>query len=62
MSSKALSIWRILERKYSSVFWKDQTQINETSMEGVNNISGKETATTEASRILEELCDKDLIL
>ncbi|XP_042756940.1 vacuolar sorting protein 3 isoform X2 [Lactuca sativa] len=62
MSSKALAIWRILARNYSSGFWKDQTRINETSGEGVNIISGKETAATEASRILEELSDKDLIL
>ncbi|KAL4585968.1 hypothetical protein LXL04_010596 [Taraxacum kok-saghyz] len=64
MSSKALAIWRILARNYSSGFWKDQTRINETRGEESVNIviSGKETAATEASRILEELSDKDLIL
>lgn len=51
----------ILGRNYSSVFWKGQTHINEKSGEGVNNISSKETKTIKASRILKELCDKDLI-
>ena len=62
MSSMALAIWRILARNYSFGFWKDQKQINETSGEAVNIIFGKETPATEASRILNELSDKDLIL
>ena len=62
MSSKALAIWRILARNYSSGYWTDPTQLNETRDVGANIISGKETAATEASRILEELSDQDLIL
>ncbi|KAJ9563211.1 hypothetical protein OSB04_008371 [Centaurea solstitialis] len=62
MSSKALAIWRILARNYSSGYWTDPTQINGSRDEGANIISGKETAATEASRILEELSDQDLIL
>lgn len=63
MSSKALAIWRILARNYSSGYWKDPSQTNEKQEDvGVNIISGKETAATEATRILEELSDQDLIL
>ncbi|XP_024988456.1 transforming growth factor-beta receptor-associated protein 1 isoform X2 [Cynara cardunculus var. scolymus] len=62
MSSKALAIWRILARNYSSGYWTDPTQLNETHDVGVNIIYGKETAAAEASRILEELSDQDLIL
>lgn len=62
MSSKALAIWRILARNYSSGYWKDPAQSNETQAVGVNIISGKETAATEASRILENLSDQNLIL
>ncbi|PWA93430.1 vacuolar sorting protein 39 [Artemisia annua] len=62
MSSKALAIWRILARNYSSGYWKDLPQTNIKQELGVNIISGKETAATEATRILEELSDQHLIL
>ncbi|KAK1425103.1 hypothetical protein QVD17_20448 [Tagetes erecta] len=62
MSSKALAIWRILARNYSSGYWMDLTKTNENSHIGVNIISGKENAATEATRILEELSDQNLIL
>ncbi|KVH97196.1 Citron-like protein, partial [Cynara cardunculus var. scolymus] len=35
MSSKALAIWRILARNYSSGYWTDPTQLNETHDVGV---------------------------
>ncbi|KAL8227940.1 hypothetical protein R6Q57_015524 [Mikania cordata] len=62
MSSKALAIWRILARNYSSGYWMDPAKTNEKHDLGVNIISGKENAATEATRILEELSDQDLIL
>nr|XP_043636566.1 vacuolar sorting protein 3-like isoform X1 [Erigeron canadensis] len=62
MSYKALAIWRILARNYSSGYWKDPIETNKKQEVGINLISGKETAATEASRILEELSDQDLIL
>ncbi|XP_076930565.1 vacuolar sorting protein 3-like [Bidens hawaiensis] len=63
MSSKALAIWRILARNYSSGYWVDPAKTNEENGSGLNIIiSGKENAATEATRILEELSDQDLIL
>ncbi|KAI7746033.1 hypothetical protein M8C21_017243, partial [Ambrosia artemisiifolia] len=62
MSSKALAIWRILARNYSSGFWADPAKTNEKHDLGANIISGKENAATEATRILVELSDQDLIL
>ncbi|GJQ96963.1 transforming growth factor-beta receptor-associated protein 1 isoform X2, partial [Tanacetum coccineum] len=62
MSSKALAIWRILARNYSSGYLKDLPQTITKQDLGVNIISGKETAATEATRILEELSDQHLIL
>ncbi|KAK9051478.1 hypothetical protein SSX86_028105 [Deinandra increscens subsp. villosa] len=62
MSSKALAIWRILARNYSSRYWVDPTKRNENHDLDVNIISAKENAATEATRILEELSDQDLIL
>lgn len=62
MSSKALSIWRILARNYSSGYWRDPAGENDLQDATTNIISGKDTAAIEASRILEELSDQDLVL
>lgn len=62
MSSKALAIWRILARNYSSGYWVDPAKTNENNDIGVNIISGKENSATEATRILEELSNQNLIL
>ncbi|KAF5472897.1 hypothetical protein F2P56_009561 [Juglans regia] len=62
MSSKALAIWRILARNYSSGLWKDPTLENGSQDSNNNSISGKEIAATEASKILEESSDQELIL
>lgn len=62
MSSKALAIWRILARNYSSGLWKDPTLENGLQDSSNNSISGTEIAATEASKILEESSDQDLIL
>ncbi|KAL5545223.1 hypothetical protein UlMin_009007 [Ulmus minor] len=63
MSSKALAIWRILARNYSSGLWKDAT--SEGGSEFTNSthiLSGKEIAAAEASKILEESSDAELVL
>lgn len=62
MSSKALAIWRILARNYSSGLWKDPNMENGSQDSNNNIISGKEIAATEASKILEESSDQELIL
>ncbi|KAI5595387.1 hypothetical protein BDE02_03G135400 [Populus trichocarpa] len=62
MSSKALTIWRILAKNYSSGLWKDPAREHEFLDGNTNVISGREVAATEASKILEELSDQDLVL
>ncbi|KAK4803170.1 hypothetical protein SAY86_001373 [Trapa natans] len=61
MSSKALAIWRILSRNYSSgpaeVF-----KVNNCLTAEVAVLSSREIAAAEASNILEESSDQDLIL
>ncbi|KAL3522965.1 hypothetical protein ACH5RR_015799 [Cinchona calisaya] len=60
MSSKALAIWRTLARDSTS-YWKDLSGTNDVQ-EMSNVISGQETAVVEASNILEESSDQDLVL
>ncbi|KAI4354234.1 hypothetical protein L6164_003120 [Bauhinia variegata] len=62
MSSKAVAIWRILARNYGSGLWKDPALENSLQDSGSKVISGRENAATEASKILEESSDQDLIL
>ncbi|KAJ7950518.1 transforming growth factor-beta receptor-associated protein 1 [Quillaja saponaria] len=62
MSSKALAIWRILARNYTSGLWKDPAVENDVQDIRTNLTSGKEIAAAEASKILEESSDQDLIL
>lgn len=62
MSSKAVAIWRILARNYSSGLWKDPAVENSLQGSGANVVSGKEIAAAEVSKILEESSDQDLIL
>ncbi|CAI0422184.1 unnamed protein product [Linum tenue] len=62
MSSKALSIWRIFDRNYSSGLWKDPAEDNDVQSSATNILSGRETAATEASKILEESSDQVLVL
>lgn len=62
MSSKALAIWRILARNYSSGLWKDHSSESSSHSVGTNILSGKETAAAEASKILEESSDSQLVL
>ncbi|CAB4276672.1 unnamed protein product [Prunus armeniaca] len=62
MSSKALGIWRILARHYSSGLWKDPVMESGSQDGGTNIVSGKETAAAEASKLLEESSDPGLVL
>ncbi|KOM58664.1 hypothetical protein LR48_Vigan11g169800 [Vigna angularis] len=62
MSSKAVHIWRILARNYSSGLWKDPALENSTQDSGEILISGRSIAAAEASKILEESSDQELIL
>lgn len=62
MSSKALAIWRILARNYSTGLWKDTALEDVLQDNGNNNISSKEIAAIEATKILEESSDQDLVL
>ncbi|KAM2512244.1 hypothetical protein PS1_036540 [Malus domestica] len=62
ISSKALGIWRILARNYSSGLWKDPMLESGSQDGGTSIISGKETAAAEASKLLEESSDPALVL
>lgn len=62
MSSKALAIWRILGRNYSSRLLKDSSMDEGALDNNVVDISGKEMAAAEASKILEESSDQALVL
>ncbi|KDP36452.1 hypothetical protein JCGZ_08582 [Jatropha curcas] len=62
MSSKALAIWRILARNYSSGLWEDPAVETDLEDGSTNVLSGREIAAIEASKILEELSDQDLVL
>ncbi|KAL9224802.1 hypothetical protein vseg_000803 [Gypsophila vaccaria] len=62
MSSNALAIWRVLARNYSSDF--DQESVHRHNIDDTHlmQVFSKETAAAEASKILEESADQDLIL
>ncbi|GMH02675.1 hypothetical protein Nepgr_004514 [Nepenthes gracilis] len=62
VSSKALAIWRVLARNYSSGLWRESVEENDLKDTSVTVISGRRTAAIEASKILEESSDEDLIL
>ncbi|KAM1244898.1 hypothetical protein ACFX2I_036164 [Malus domestica] len=62
ISSKALGIWRLLARNYSSGLWKDPMLESGSQDGGTSIISGKETAAAEASKLLEESSDPALVL
>ncbi|XP_062118108.1 vacuolar sorting protein 3 [Humulus lupulus] len=62
MSSKALAIWRILARNYTSGLWKDNSLKSGLDDNSTHILAGKETAAAEASKILEESSDADLVL
>ncbi|KAL6502188.1 hypothetical protein OROHE_024781 [Orobanche hederae] len=63
LSSKAVYIWRILARNYStSSYHKEQPEENDLHDPSRKFILGSETAAIEATKILEESSDQDLVL
>ncbi|GER36823.1 vacuolar sorting protein 39 [Striga asiatica] len=63
MSAKALSTWRMLARNYStSGYNKDQHDETDLHDPSRKFTLGRETAAIEATKLLEESCDQDLIL
>ncbi|KAL3851561.1 hypothetical protein ACJIZ3_013443 [Penstemon smallii] len=63
MSAKALAIWRILARNYSSsIYDKDQSVESDLQDPSRHFTSGRETAANEGSKILESSSDQDLVL
>lgn len=62
MNSKALAIWRILARNYSSGLWKDPALESELLDTNAIVLSGKEVVAAEATKILEGSSDQDFVL
>lgn len=63
LSAKAVSTWRVLARKYSSgSYHSDQSEETDLQDPSRKFISNREAAAIEASKILEESSDQDLIL
>lgn len=63
MSAKAVSTWRVLARKYSSgSYFNEQSEEADLQDPSRKFILNRETAAIEASKILEESSDQDLVL
>ncbi|ESQ34501.1 hypothetical protein EUTSA_v10006692mg [Eutrema salsugineum] len=63
MSAKALAIWRLFTKNYSSGLWQDSDDLVPYLHDNeLIRLSGKEAAAAEAARILEEPCDTELTL
>lgn len=63
MSAKAVSTWRILARDYSSSSYRNDQSVGADLQDPSRKITlGREAAAIEASKILEESSDQDLIL
>ncbi|KAL8151595.1 hypothetical protein V2J09_021403 [Rumex salicifolius] len=62
MSSKALTIWRVLARNHSSDIRRDSVEGNESIDLPGSHVSERKIAAIEASTILEESSDQDLVL
>ncbi|KAL3739286.1 hypothetical protein ACJRO7_020658 [Eucalyptus globulus] len=62
MSSKALAIWRVLARNYTSSIRRDSASDNELQNRSSDTLNARETAAREASKILEESSDQNLVL
>ncbi|EFH66797.1 hypothetical protein ARALYDRAFT_472531 [Arabidopsis lyrata subsp. lyrata] len=63
MSAKALAIWRLFTKNYSSGLWQDSDDLVPYLHDNeLIRLSGKEAAAAEAARILEEPCDPELTL
>lgn len=61
MDSKALAIWRVLARNYSTGLWTIPLKDSIQSATG-DVLSAQEIAASEASKILEQSSDQDLVL
>ncbi|CAN8312975.1 unnamed protein product [Cochlearia groenlandica] len=63
MSAKALAIWRLFTKNYSSGLWQDSDDlVPYLHNDELIRLSGKVAAAAEAARILEEPCDSELTL
>lgn len=62
MSSKALAIWRVLARNYTSSIRRESASDNELQNRSSDTLNARETAASEASNILEESSDQNLVL
>lgn len=62
MCLKALAIWHILARNYSTGLWKDPNVGSFSHDSCKNIISGQEIAAIEASKLLEESSEQDMVL
>lgn len=64
MCSKALAIWRVLARNYSTGLWRDPTSSLAYDSVDMSTylISGEKSAAMEASKLLQESSDQDLVL
>lgn len=64
MYSKALSIWRVLARNYSTGFWKDPTASSgDYGSDSPSDLfSGQRVAAAEASKLLQAISDQALVL
>lgn len=61
--SKALAIWRVLARNYSTGLWRDSSSVVYDSVyKSRDLVSGEKSAAVEASKLLQESSDQDLIL
>lgn len=62
-NSKALAIWKLLARNYSSGLWKDPKATVHNNLDSSTNIiSCQRSAALEASKLLEESSDQELVL
>lgn len=62
-NSKALDIWKLLARNYSSGLWKDPTATVQNSLDNSTDIiSCQRSAAVEASKLLEESSNQELVL
>jgi len=62
MSAKALSIWRVLARSYPSGLHQDTSEAYNLDDPSLLPVSSEETPAIEASKILEQSDDPELVL
>ncbi|KAF9610932.1 hypothetical protein IFM89_025742 [Coptis chinensis] len=62
MSSKALAVWRILAKTYSSRIWEDPSVQNVPQVTCADALPCQKTAAIEASKLLEVSTDQEIVL